>query len=121
MMMLLDLLGTKNPLLYSNFDETSFWHNIFVQTEQQLKRSMYWGGISRAGIFQARPRYGGVDDDHVPFLQRGVRILHLIPSPFPTVWHSDNDNKDALDFDTIANLNKVFRLFVARYLNLNYE
>jgi hypothetical protein len=31
---------------------------------------------------------GGIGDDHVPFLQKGVDVLHLIASPFPTVWHS---------------------------------
>jgi glutaminyl-peptide cyclotransferase len=118
-MMLLDLLGTSNPKLYSYFQDTSFWHNILLQSEQQLKRSKFWTGTSRSGIFQARQQYGGVEDDHIPFLQRGVGILHLIPSPFPSVWHTDNDNKEALDFKTIENLNKVFRLFVARYLHLN--
>lgn len=32
--------------------------------------------------------YGGVDDDHRPFLQKGVPILHMIPTPFPHVWHT---------------------------------
>lgn len=118
MLVLLDLLGTSNPKLHSFFQETSHWHNALVQTEQQLKRSQYWSGSTRQSIFQARQHYGGIEDDHIPFLQRGVDILHLIPSPFPTVWHKPSDNRDALHFPTISNLNKVFRLFVARYLHL---
>ena len=31
---------------------------------------------------------GKISDDHLPFLDRGVPILHLIPSPFPSVWHT---------------------------------
>lgn len=31
---------------------------------------------------------GHIGDDHVPFLQRGVSILHVIAEPFPSVWHS---------------------------------
>jgi glutaminyl-peptide cyclotransferase len=116
--MLLDLLGTSGAKLYSFFDETSHWHNSLVQTEQQLKRSRYWSGPTQTSIFQARSQYGGIEDDHIPFLQRGVDIVHLIASPFPRVWHTPQDNKDALDFPTIDNLNKVFRLFVARYLHL---
>lgn len=118
MMILLDLLGAKPVTLYSYFQETAHWYNIMMQSEQQLKRSNLWKGRDSKGIFQARQMFGGVEDDHIPFLQRGVDILHLIPSPFPTVWHTERDNKAALDFNTIENLNKVFRLFVARYLHL---
>jgi len=118
MLVLLDLLGTPNPKLSSFFQETSHWHNALVLTEQQLKRSQYWSGSTRHTIFQARNSFGGIEDDHIPFLQRGVDILHVIPSPFPSVWHKPSDNRDALDFPTISNLNKVFRLFVARYLHL---
>lgn len=44
-----------------------------------------------------------IDDDHSPFFERGVPILHLITLPFPRVWHTLDDN-----FDNIsqANLNK---------------
>ena len=31
-----------------------------------------------------------IDDDHAPFLKRGVPVLHLIPYPFPDVWHTLN-------------------------------
>ena len=27
-------------------------------------------------------------DDHLPWMERGVPILHLIASPFPSVWHT---------------------------------
>jgi len=118
MLVLLDLLGTQNPKLYSFFQETSHWHNALVASEQHLKRTQGWSGSSRQTIFQSNPHYGGIEDDHVPFLRRGVDILHVIPSPFPSVWHKPSDNRNALHFPTIANLNKVFRLFVARYLHL---
>ncbi|OXA61103.1 Glutaminyl-peptide cyclotransferase [Folsomia candida] len=118
MMVLLDLLGTSNIRLYSYFQETAHWYNTMLQSEQQLKRSNLWSGSTRTAIFQARTQFGGVEDDHIPFLQRGVNIMHLIPSPFPSVWHTERDNREALDFPTIDNLNKIFRLFTARYLNL---
>lgn len=117
-MVLLDLLGTSNIRLYSYFQETAHWYNTMLQSEQQLKRSNLWSGSTRTAIFQARTQFGGVEDDHIPFLQRGVNIMHLIPSPFPSVWHTERDNREALDFPTIDNLNKIFRLFTARYLNL---
>jgi len=27
-------------------------------------------------------------DDHLPFLHRGVSVLHVIAEPFPHVWHT---------------------------------
>ncbi|KAF3844679.1 hypothetical protein F7725_007842 [Dissostichus mawsoni] len=47
----------------------------------------------------------------------GVRILHLIPSPFPSVWHTFDDNELNLDRATIQNLNKIIQVFVLEYLN----
>jgi hypothetical protein len=36
-------------------------------------------------------------DDHVPFLQRGVPIVHLMPHPFPATWHTERDTFAELD------------------------
>ncbi|OWK10249.1 QPCT [Cervus elaphus hippelaphus] len=63
--------------------------------------------------------YGGViQDDHIPFLRRGVPVLHLISSPFPEVWHTMDDNEENLDRTTIDNLNKILQVFVLEYLHL---
>lgn len=48
----------------------------------------------------------------------GVHVLHLIPSPFPTVWHTFDDNEQNLDRATIQNLNKILQVFVLEYLNV---
>lgn len=47
----------------------------------------------------------------------GVRILHLIPSPFPSVWHTFDDNEHNLDRSTMQNLNKIMQIFVLEYLS----
>ena len=55
----------------------------------------------------------------VPFYKLGVkRILHMISYPFPSVWHTLNDNYQALDFQTIEYLSKILRVFVYGYLNI---
>lgn len=56
-----------------------------------------------------------------PLTLVGVRILHVIPVPFPPVWHTEMDNVDNLDFPTINNLNKILRGFVFSYLNLRMD
>lgn len=61
----------------------------------------------------------GIEDDHLPFLANGVPICHLIPSPFPAVWHTMADNAKALDYPTVHAWAMIMRVFVAEYLGLN--
>uniref|UniRef100_A0A1I8G5E6 glutaminyl-peptide cyclotransferase n=1 Tax=Macrostomum lignano TaxID=282301 RepID=A0A1I8G5E6_9PLAT len=37
------------------------------------------------------PTVDTVDDDHAPFRRLGVPTLHLVPTPFPRVWHRASD------------------------------
>ncbi|NXS12290.1 QPCT cyclotransferase, partial [Neodrepanis coruscans] len=69
-------------------------------------------------FFRLSPAPGPVEDDHVPFLRRGVRVLHLIPTPFPRVWHTGGDTEDNLDPPTVQDLAKILLLFVAEFLQL---
>ena len=48
----------------------------------------------------------------------GVPILHLIPLPFPSVWHMFRDNAASIHYPTVYRLNRIMRVFVAGYLNL---
>ena len=48
----------------------------------------------------------------------GVPILHLIPLPFPSVWHTFRDNAASIHYPTVYRLNRIMRVFVAGYLNL---
>ena len=59
-----------------------------------------------------------IEDDHLPFLKKRVPILHLIPVPFPDVWHRLDDNGDAVDVDTVVDLTLILRLFVVDRLRL---
>lgn len=49
----------------------------------------------------------------------GVPIVHVIPSPFPHVWHRESDNLANVHHATVDNLNKILRAFIAQYLHLN--
>ena len=59
-----------------------------------------------------------IEDDHIPFNERGVPILHVISAPFPSVWHKITDNESSLNFPAIKNLNTIFRTFLVDYLHL---
>lgn len=49
---------------------------------------------------------GGIDDDHRPFLKRGVSVLHVISTPFPHVWHKLSV-RVSLRFDDAINVHSL--------------
>ncbi|KAK2491946.1 hypothetical protein MC885_011915 [Smutsia gigantea] len=48
----------------------------------------------------------------------GVPVLHLIPTPFPSVWHTPDDSEANLHPPTIHNLSRILAVFLAEYLGL---
>lgn len=61
---------------------------------------------------------GGISDDHLPFISRGVPILHIIPSPFPGVWHTMNDDGAHLDMPTVRDWARIVTAFAFEWLDL---
>ena len=62
---------------------------------------------------------GLIEDDHLPFMARGVEVLHLIPSPFPTdVWHKMEDDGEHLDLPTVKDWAQLTTAFAAEWLDL---
>lgn len=59
-----------------------------------------------------------VEDDHVPFINRGVEVLHIIPSPFPKVWHTIADDGEHLDMATVQDWSKIFTAFAGEWMDL---
>lgn len=95
---LLDLLGAARPLIRSYFPSTGWLFDEMASAESRLgtsglldEKDFKWDA-HRSGFFVPRTGYqatwGGIEDDHLPFLERGVNILHVIASPFPSVWHT---------------------------------
>ena len=63
--------------------------------------------------------YGGyIEDDHLPFLARGVEVLHIIPSQFPHVWHDITDDGEHLDIDTVEDWARLVTAFAAEWMEL---
>jgi hypothetical protein len=60
----------------------------------------------------------GIQDDHIAFLQRGVDVLHLIPTPFPAVWHTMNDDAEHLDLPTVEDWARMVTAFVGEWMDL---
>lgn len=116
-MVLLDLLGTRTSTFYSYVASGQRWFTHAANIEMRLRSANLLNTNTKYFSTDFAP--GGIEDDHVPFMKRGVPILHLIPSPFPSEWHTDADNKAALDYLTVDDLNKILRVFVIEYLQMD--
>jgi len=123
--MLLDLLGSKNPRVPSFFKTTHWAYQSIADLELRL-RSL--------GLLQSQPdtpflpesikaadhfnNAWGVQDDHIPFMARGVEVLHLIPTPFPRVWHTKDDDGEHLDMPTVEDWARIVTAFVGEWMDL---
>lgn len=108
---LLDLLGTSSPppRIPSYFITTHWAYRTLAATEQLLRKNSLFRSHKKdkkPWFYQQEApsaAFGGmIQDDHVPFMQRGVEVLHVIPTPFPHVWHRIEDDGEHLDADVVA-------------------
>jgi len=98
-LILLDLLGAPQPSIRSYFPDTTWLFDAMISAERRLGESGAFVHGDKKDMAPGRWKsyfsqrqinlgWGGyIGDDHIPFLERGVSILHIIPEPFPSVWH----------------------------------
>jgi glutaminyl-peptide cyclotransferase len=123
---LLDLLGAADPHVPSYFPTTHWAYQSMAKIE---------GRRRDLGLLTTKPKHpflpegaktadrirsnGYIADDHVPFMVRGVPILHIIPTPFPPTWHTMDDDVNHLDPDSIGDWAKIVSAFAAEWLELD--
>ncbi|XP_012686405.1 glutaminyl-peptide cyclotransferase-like a [Clupea harengus] len=116
---LLDLLGGPDPLIVNHFDNTAHWFDRLIAAEKRLHRQgLLFSHPSEQSYFRKDVYLGPVQDDHIPFLHRGVPVLHVIPTPFPPFWHKLDDDEERMHRPTVENLTKIMAIFLAEYLGL---
>lgn len=125
-MVLLDLLGTSDAQIPNTHPETSWLFNQLISIQAQAKL-LSLGLLQRianpndGGIFLAGPSQisaTAIEDDHVPFYNLGVPVCHLIPVPFPQVWHTKEDDEEHISHETVVDLALIFRVLAVEYLGL---
>ena len=120
-LVLLDLLGAMNPTFPSYFRNTDYLFRSLINVESRLTRLWNENGNelrSLSPIFQSLMTVrGGVEDDHIPFLRRNVPVLHMIPMPFPRVWHTQYDTAENIHWPTVDKLTRIFAAFTVKSLN----
>jgi len=126
---LLDLLGSKDPAVQSYYQTTHWAYQNIATIEQRLRDLKQFKSADSQRWFIDSSKddhnlktYGGIQDDHIPFLQRGVEILHLIDAApfkgFPKVWHTMDDNAENLDMDTVEDWSMLVTAFAAEWMEL---
>lgn len=126
-LILLDLLGSTTPWpqFHNYFPETSEIYTSLLQLEQRL---LLLGMLSKTRTTHspASPYFAAsnldtniqIDDDHRPFMDLGVPVLHLIPLPFPVVWHKLSDDASIIDSAVLADYALILRIFIVEYLDV---
>jgi glutaminyl-peptide cyclotransferase len=122
--MLLDLLGAANPKVPSYFKTTHWAYQHLATLEARLRDLKmlqstpihpFLPDISKpVNMFRGMM----IEDDHIPFMARGVEILHIIPIPFPDVWHRMEDDGEHLDTASTDDWSKIVTAFVVEWMDL---
>ena len=120
---LLDLLGSRDPKVPSYYKVTHWAYNKMADLEKRLRDHSLFGSSGSTWFYdldKSNDRWMGgmIGDDHVPFMARGVDVLHLIPSPFPPVWHKMADDGEHLDIDTTEDWAVLVTAFAAEWMDL---
>jgi glutaminyl-peptide cyclotransferase len=129
-LVLLDLLGAPRPIIhdYHHADTGDMYHHITL-IEERLSRLQILHYTANAYFMphandilmrqvQHMTLAGQViiDDDHRPFFERDVSVLHIVPAPFPNVWHTIDDDRAALDMDIVLDFSRILAVFLNEYL-----
>lgn len=124
---LLDLLGSPDDLtIPSWFKLTHPTYQHMADTEQRLRKlGLFKSKEGRTWLPDKNKKHDDnfrmqtyMGDDHIPFIARGVEVLHLIPQRFPSVWHQSTDDGEHLDMPSVKDWAVLTAAFVAEYLEL---
>jgi hypothetical protein len=126
---LLDLLGSKAPNIQSYYQTTHWAYQSLAQAEARLRSlgrlkttsDQHWFPDAKKNSHDVIP-LGGISDDHLPFLARGVEVLHIIDfapfKGFPPVWHTLDDDAEHLDMATVEDWGLIITAFAAEWMEL---
>ncbi|KAI0882191.1 glutaminyl-peptide cyclotransferase [Annulohypoxylon maeteangense] len=123
--LLLDLLGAAEPHVPSYFLPTHWAYQNMAKIEERMRKLDLLNSKSKKTFLPDSEKHVSqfsqayVLDDHVPFLIRGVNVLHVIPSPFPDTWHTMEDDGDHLDIPTLGDWAKIVTAFAAEWMELD--
>ncbi|TVY75765.1 Glutaminyl-peptide cyclotransferase [Lachnellula suecica] len=110
MFVLLGFLGSVNPIIPSYFLTTHWVYRNMEALEGRLRK---------LGLLETQPPFAYFHqtneimatteepDDHVPFEERGVPFLNILPSPLPKNRDTNEDDGGHLDLPTVKDWAKI--------------
>jgi Zn-dependent M28 family amino/carboxypeptidase len=101
LLIVVDMIGDKNQDIY-------FEKNSDMEIQQQL-----WGVAARLGYqkqFIPQEKWS-MEDDHTPFLQRGIRAVDVIDFDYP-YWHTSQDTADKVSPDSLERVGRVVQVYL---------
>jgi glutaminyl-peptide cyclotransferase len=126
--LLLDLLGAQDPSIPSYFKTTHWAYQHMARLELRLRQLGLFKSGKDTTWFPDKDKSSDatahfpshmMQDDHIPFMARGVEVLHLIPLRYPVVWHRIEDDGEHLHIPTVEDWATLTAAFAAEWLELD--
>jgi glutaminyl-peptide cyclotransferase len=85
----------------------------YEQNSDKLLQQQLWGIAARLGYAaQFIPQYKySMEDDHTPFLQRGIRAVDMIDFDYP-YWHTTQDTPDKISAMSLERVGRVLQTWL---------
>ena len=121
---LLDLLGSANPIVQSQYLETHWAYKNMASIEDRLRKLGLLESRSPSAFFDTNVETNPPSDnitainDHVPFLSRGVPVIPIFPSTVPAVYGTMDDNGKNLDLPTVRDWTRIVTAFALEWLDM---
>ena len=121
MFVLLDVLGSVNPTVPSYLTITHWAYKHIADLENRL-RQLALLEANPSSMFlpwsnETTERKEAVGD-HIPFMDRGVPFLHILPDPLPVNRYAMENNGENLDLPTVRDWAKIISGFALEWLDM---
>lgn len=121
MFVLLDVLGSAYPMVPSYFLTTHWAYQKLADLEGRMRNNKLLETNPPPAFFPEADgpiRQTEPADDYVPFMNRGVPFLYILPAPLPPNWHTLEDNGGHLDMPTVRDWTKIMTGFALEWLDM---
>lgn len=121
MFFLLDVLGSINPLIPSYFILTHWAYKNMASLEDRLRKIGLLETSPPSAFFSATNEstmQSEIASDHIPFMERGVPFIQLLPSPLPPTANTIEDIGENLHLPTVRDWAKIVTGFALEWLDM---
>jgi glutaminyl-peptide cyclotransferase len=113
-MILVDMIGDKDLDIRRDDNSTRWLNTLLFKTADELGYSRY---------FLKDQSWGGVGDDHIPFIQAGVSAVDIIDfdyGPNNSYWHTAKDTIDKCSPQSLQIVGNVVTAMLAKLDNSSH-